>query len=77
LALLGALISSVTAALEEPQHRVVAIATFLVVASGIQLLNVGSAFWGLIVGAIVMLLLSAGWRGGVGPSGAETASDQP
>jgi benzoate membrane transport protein len=57
LALLGALISSVTAALEEPQHRVVAIATFLVVASGIQLLNVGSAFWGLIVGAIVMLVL--------------------
>jgi benzoate membrane transport protein len=58
LALLGALISSVTAALEEPQHRVVAIATFLVVASGIQLLNVGSAFWGLIVGAIVMLVLA-------------------
>jgi benzoate membrane transport protein len=60
LALLGALISSVTAALEEPQHRVVAIATFLVVASGIQLLNIGSAFWGLIVGAIVMLVLTAG-----------------
>ena len=60
LALLGALISAVTAALEEPQHRIVAIATFLVVASGIQLLNIGSAFWGLIVGAIVMLVLSVG-----------------
>jgi benzoate membrane transport protein len=58
LALLGALISSVTAALEEPQHRVVAIATFRGVASGIQLLNVGSAVWGLIVGAIVMLVLA-------------------
>jgi len=58
LALLGALISSVTAALEEAQHRVVAIVTFLVVASGIHLLNVGSAFWGLIVGALVMLVLS-------------------
>ena len=62
LALLGALISSVTAALEEPQHRIVAIVTFLVVASGIQLLNIGSAFWGLIVGAIVMLVLSVGRR---------------
>ena len=63
LALLGALISSVTAALEDPRHRIVAIATFLVVASGIQLLNIGSAFWGLVVGAIVMLVLTAGRRG--------------
>jgi len=62
LALLGALISSVAAALEEAQHRVVAIVTFLVVASGIHLLNVGSAFWGLIVGALVMLVLSIGRR---------------
>jgi len=62
LALLGALISSVTAALEDAQHRVVAIVTFLVVASGIHLLNVGSAFWGLIVGAIVMLVLAIGRR---------------
>lgn len=62
LALLGALVNSVTAALDEPQHRVVAIVTFLVVASGIQLLNIGSAFWGLIVGAIVMLVLGIGRR---------------
>lgn len=62
LALLGALIGSVTAALEAPQHRVVAIVTFLVVASGIQLLNIGSAFWGLIVGAVVMLVLDLGRR---------------
>ena len=62
LALLGALISSITAALEDAQYRVVAIVTFLVVASGIHLLNIGSAFWGLIVGAIVMLVLSVGRR---------------
>lgn len=62
LALLGALISAITGALEEPGHRVVAIATFLVVASGIQLLNIGSAFWGLIVGGIVMLVLTGGRR---------------
>ncbi|MEO6117252.1 MAG: benzoate/H(+) symporter BenE family transporter, partial [Pseudolysinimonas sp.] len=78
LALLGALISSVTAALEDQRHRVVAIATFLVVASGIQLLNIGSAFWGLIVGAIVMFVLTVGRRrqrddvAGEAPEAAET-----
>ena len=76
LALLGALISSVTAALEEPQHRIVAIVTFLVVASGIQLLNIGSAFWGLIVGAIVMLVLTVG-RGRRAPGTGEPESSAP
>ncbi len=62
LALLGALATSIVAALDEPPHRVVAIVTFLVVASGIQLLNIGSAFWGLVVGGIVMLVLAVGRR---------------
>jgi benzoate membrane transport protein len=53
----------------------VAIATFLVVASGIQLLNIGSAFWGLIVGAIVMLVLSAGrGRRAPGTGGPESSA---
>lgn len=60
LAVLGALITSVVNALEDPAHRVTAIVTFLIVASGIVVLGIGSAFWGLLVGAIVMLWL--GWR---------------
>lgn len=60
LAVLGALINGITTALEDPQHRVAAIATFLVVASGIVVLNIGSAFWGLLVGGLIMLWLS--WR---------------
>lgn len=60
LAVLGALITSVVNALEEPAHRVAAIATFLVVASGIVVLGIGSAFWGLLVGAVVMVSLA--WR---------------
>ncbi|WP_307852533.1 benzoate/H(+) symporter BenE family transporter [Glaciihabitans sp. dw_435] len=60
LAVLGALIGAITTALEQPAHRVAAIATFLVVASGIVVLNVGSAFWGLLVGGIVMAWL--GWE---------------
>jgi benzoate membrane transport protein len=60
LAVLGALIGGITSALEEPQHRIVAILTFLVVASGVSVAGIGSAFWGLIVGGIVMLWLS--WK---------------
>jgi benzoate membrane transport protein len=65
LALLGALISAITAALEDGRDRVIAIVTFLVVASGIHLVGIGSAFWGLVVGALVMLVLRAGRRRGI------------
>lgn len=58
LAVLGALISGITSALEAPEHRVAAILTFLVVASGVSVVGVGSAFWGLLVGGVVMLWLS-------------------
>ncbi|MET0715870.1 MAG: benzoate/H(+) symporter BenE family transporter [Mycetocola sp.] len=57
LAVLGALITSLTGALEDPSSRVAAIATFLVVASGIVVIGVGSAFWGLLVGAVVLVTL--------------------
>lgn len=55
LALLGALVAAVTAALEEPAHRLVAIVTFLVAVSGVSIAGIGSAFWALLVGGIVML----------------------
>jgi len=60
LAVLGALIASMVGALEDPAHRMTAILTFLVVASGIAPFGIGSAFWGLVAGAVVMLWL--GWR---------------
>jgi benzoate membrane transport protein len=62
LAMLGALISAVTVALEDPQHRLVAIVTFLTVASGVVIGGIGSAFWGLLVGGIVMAWLAVGRR---------------
>jgi benzoate membrane transport protein len=61
LALLGALVAAVTAALEEPAHRLVAIVTFLVAVSGVSIAGIGSAFWALLVGGIVMLWLLP-WR---------------
>jgi len=60
LAVLGALISSIVGAMEEPEHRVSAIVTFVVVVSGIAIGGVGSAVWGLLAGGIVMAWL--GWR---------------
>jgi benzoate membrane transport protein len=57
LAVLGALVGGITGALEDPKHRIAAILTFLVVASGVSVAGVGSAFWGLLVGGVVMLWL--------------------
>lgn len=62
LALLGALVSAVASALEAPEHRITAIATFLVVASGISVAGIGSAFWGLVAGGVLMLLFTVGRR---------------
>jgi benzoate membrane transport protein len=58
LAVIPALATSVVNALDEPRHRIAAIVTFLVVASGIAVLGIGSAFWGLLCGAVTM-----GWLG--------------
>lgn len=62
LALLGALVTAITGALEDPQGRIVAIGTFVVVASGIVVAGFGSAFWGLVVGAVLWLVLRTGRR---------------
>ena len=62
LALLGALVSSLHGALQELTHRIAAIATFLVTASGVSVLGVGSAFWGLSVGGVAYLWLARGTK---------------
>jgi benzoate membrane transport protein len=61
LALLGAFASAVTTSLAVPEHRLVAVVTFLVVVAGLPIAGIGSAFWGLVVGGIVMLWTST-WR---------------
>jgi benzoate membrane transport protein len=58
LAMLGAFVTAIAASLEDPNNRIVAAVTFLVVASGIVIVGIGSPFWGLLVGGIVMLWLS-------------------
>ena len=60
LALLGAFVTSITGALEDATHVITAAATFIVTASGVVILGIGSAFWGLVVGAVFLAWL--GWR---------------
>ncbi|MDO9589750.1 MAG: benzoate/H(+) symporter BenE family transporter, partial [Microcella sp.] len=56
LALLGAFTTGLVSAFEVPETRLTAAVTLIVVASGVVVLGIGSAFWGLIVGAVVMLV---------------------
>lgn len=57
LALLGTISGSLYQALIHEAERDAAIVTFLVTASGLTLLGVGSAFWGLIAGGICYAVL--------------------
>jgi len=56
LALIGALATALTSAVSEPDGREAAVVTFVVTASGVTLLGVGGAFWGLVAGCLMLLL---------------------
>lgn len=57
LALLGTIGNGLAVALTQEKEREPALITFLVTASGVTLLGVGSAFWGLVAGAMAMVLM--------------------
>lgn len=59
LALLGTIGGGLSSALASEREREPALLTFLVTASGVSLLGIGSAFWGLVVGVAAMLVLRA------------------
>ena len=52
LALLGTIGNSLAASITEPSSREAALLTFLITASGMSAMGVGSAFWGLLIGLI-------------------------
>ena len=58
LALLGTLVAALRAAVDPTDTREAAIVTFLVAASGITVAGVGSAFWAIIAGLVIHLVLS-------------------
>lgn len=58
LALLGTIGNGLVAALANEGEREAALITFLVTASGLSLLGIGSAFWGLLAGVLVRGVLT-------------------
>ncbi len=56
LALLGTIGTSLHGALADPRERDAALITFLLTASGLTVLGLGSAFWGLLAGLAAHLL---------------------
>jgi benzoate membrane transport protein len=62
LALLGSLAGSLSAAIAGEKQRFAAVIAFGVTASGVTLAGVGSAFWGLCAGLLVLALDAAAAR---------------
>lgn len=60
LALLGTIGGGLAAALQDERHRDAAALTFLVTLSGVTIGGVGSAFWGVVAGAVALLVQQ--WR---------------
>jgi benzoate membrane transport protein len=59
LALFGSIMSGLTNAMSNVREREAALVTFMVTASGLTLLSIGSAFWGLVAGVITQVVLNA------------------
>ncbi len=56
IALLGTIGNGLAAALQQEHEREAALMTFLVTASGLTVWGIGSAFWGLVAGGVVLLI---------------------
>ena len=54
LALLGTIGGGLAVALKDERHREAALITFLVTLSGLSLVGIGSAFWGVVAGALAL-----------------------
>lgn len=62
LALLGTIAGGLASALKDERHRDAAGLTFLVTLSGVSIAGVGSAFWGVVAGALALVVQQ--WRPG-------------
>ncbi|KNZ34070.1 MAG: membrane protein [Methylibium sp. NZG] len=60
LALLGTIAGGLSVALKDEAHREPALITFLVTLSGVSLAGIGSAFWGVVAGALALFVQQ--WR---------------
>ena len=60
LALLGSIGGGLAVAMKDEQNREAALITFLVTLSGVSLAGIGSAFWGVVAGAMALFVQQ--WR---------------
>jgi benzoate membrane transport protein len=58
LALLSTIANALNTAISNVTTREAAVVTFLVTASGVTLFGIGAAFWGLVSGVVVLLVLN-------------------
>ena len=54
----GTVGNGLATALKEETQREAALITFLVTASGLTMMSIGSAFWGLLAGLLASVVLS-------------------
>ncbi|MBZ9567589.1 benzoate/H(+) symporter BenE family transporter [Modicisalibacter tunisiensis] len=57
LALIGAIASNLVAMAQASEHREAAVISFIATASGMSLLGLGSAFWGVVFGGLAYVVL--------------------
>jgi benzoate membrane transport protein len=69
LALLGTIAGGLASALGDERFREAALVTFLVTLSGLTLAGIGSAFWGIVAGALALVVQQ--WRPGFARSRAD------
>lgn len=62
LALLGSIGGGLHTALKDDAHREAALITFLVTLSGVVIAGIGSAFWGVLAGALALFVQQYGSR---------------
>lgn len=62
LALVGAITTGLVGTVRDQEHRDASVVTFLVTASGMSFLGMGSAFWGLVIGGLAHLVLHSSWQ---------------
>ena len=60
MALLGTIGNGLAAALRDEPHREAALITFLVTLSGVVVMGVGSAFWGVVAGSVALFVQQYG-----------------
>src|SRR5690606_10355611 len=62
LALLGTIGGSLSSALSDASTREASLITFLASAANINMLGIGGAFWGLVIGLFAYVVLNTGLR---------------